>query len=93
MKVLPAPARWATVPPTIEATLTIAAPEIGAALVSRALRSLERGEVTPDVRVLGAIASQIADHSPVGMDEVTARYLEPLTRTDTHPAGRSPQNK
>ena len=57
MKVLPAPARWATVPPTIEATLTIAAPEIGAALVSRALRSLERGEVTPDVRVLGAVAS------------------------------------
>lgn len=47
MKLLPAPARWTTVPPTIEATLTVASPELGAALVSRALRSLERGEVTP----------------------------------------------
>ena len=93
MKLLPAPTRLATVPPTIEATLTVAAPEIGAALVSRALRSLERGEVTPDVRVLGAVASEIAGHSPVGVDEVTARYLERLTRTDTLPAGRCPQNK
>ena len=93
MKFLPAPTRWTTVPPTIEATLTVAAPEIGAALVSRALRSLERGEVTPDVRVLGAVASEIAGHSPVGVDEVTARYLERLTRTGSHPAGRSPQNK
>ena len=93
MKLLPAPTRLATVPPTIEATLIVAAPEIGAALVSRALRSLERGEVTPDVRVLGAVASEIAGHSPVGVDEVTARYLERLPRTDTHPAGRSPQNK
>ena len=56
MKLLPAPSRWITVPPTIAATLTVASPELGAALVSRALRSLERGEVTPDVRVLGAIA-------------------------------------
>jgi hypothetical protein len=56
MKLLPAPSRWITVPPTIAATLTVASPELGAALVSRALRSLERGEVTRDVRVLGAIA-------------------------------------
>lgn len=93
MKLLPAPSRWITVPPTIAATLTVASPELGAALVSRALRSLERGEVTPDVRVLGAVASEIAGHSPVGVDEVTARYLERLTRTGSHPAGRSPQNK
>lgn len=71
----------------------IAARGIGLALVSRALRAMERGENTPNSRVLTSIASEIAGHSAVGVDEVTARYLERLTRTDTHPAGRSPQNK
>lgn len=85
--------RVVTVPPTIEAALTVAAREIGLAPVSRALGAMEHGKITPDSRVLTNIASEIAGHSPVGVDEVTARYLERLTRTDTHPAGRSPQNK
>jgi hypothetical protein len=58
--------RVVTVPPTIEAALTVAAREIGLAPVSRALGAMEHGKITPDSRVLTNIASEIAGHSPVG---------------------------
>lgn len=68
-------------PPAGEVTLTIAARGTGLKLVPCALRSLEHGEVTPDAVAPPRIAGEIAGSSPVGVDEVTARYLERLTRT------------
>ena len=84
----------AVAPPTIEATLTIAARGTGLKLVPCALRSLEHGEVTPDAVAPPRIAGEIAGSSPVGVDEVTARYLERLTQTSQgNPAGWSQEKK
>ena len=81
-------------PPTDEATLTIAARATGHKLVPCALRSLEHEEVTPDAVAPSRIAGEIAGSSPVGVDEVTARYLERLTRTaQGNPAGWSQEKK
>ena len=78
----------AVAPPTIEATLTIAARDTGLEVVPCALRSLEHGEVTPDAVAPPRIAGEIAGSSPIGVDEVTARYLERLTQTPQgNPAG------
>lgn len=68
-------------PPTVEATLTFAIRHTGLKLVPCALWSLEHGEVTPDSVAPPRIAGEIAGSSPIGVDEVTARYLERLTRT------------
>ena len=81
-------------PPAVEATLTIAARGTGLKLVPCALRSLEHGEVTPDAVTPPRIAGEIAGSSPVGVDEVTARYLERLTRTaQGNQAGWSQEKK
>ena len=72
---------WAVGPPTVEATLTIAARDTGLEVVTCAPRSLEHGEVTADAVAFARIAGEIAGSSPVGVDEVTARYLERLTQT------------
>ena len=69
------------VPPAVEAALMIAARGTGLKLVPRALRSLEHGEVTPDAVAPPRTAGEIAGSSPIGVDEVTARYLERLTET------------
>ena len=84
----------AVAPPTIEATLTIAARGTGLKLVPCALRSLEHGEVTPDAVTPPRIAGEIAGSSPTGVDEVTARDLRQLTRTaQGNPAGWSQEKK
>jgi hypothetical protein len=84
----------AVAPPTIEATLTIAARCTGLKLVPCALRSLEHGEVTPDAVTPPRIAGEIAGSSPTGVDEVTARDLRQLTRTaQGNPAGWSQEKK
>ena len=88
-----APVR-AVAPPAVEPTLTIAARGTGLKLVPCALRSLEHGEVTPDAVASPRIAGEIAGSSPVGVDEVTARYLERLTRTaQGNQAGWSQEKK
>ena len=82
------------VPPAVEAALMIAARGTGLKLVPCALRSLEHGEVTPDAVASPRIAGEIAGSSPVGVDEVTARYLERLTQTSQgNPAGWSQEKK
>ena len=82
------------VPPAVEAALMIAARGTGLKLVPCALRSLEHGEVTPDAVAPPRIAGEIAGSSPVGVDEVTARYLERLTQTSQgNPAGWSQEKK
>ena len=79
---------WAVGPPTVEATLTIAARGTDLKLVPCALRSLEHGEVAPDAVAPRRIGGVTAGSSPVGVDEVTARYLERLTQTPQgNPAG------
>ena len=84
----------AVAPPAVEATLTIAARGTGLKLVPCALRSLEYGEVTPDAVAPPRIAGEIAGSSPIGVDEVTARYLERLTRTaQGNQAGWSQEKK
>ena len=76
------------VPPAVEATPTIAARGTGLKLVTCALRSLEHGEVAPDAVAPRRIGGVTAGSSPVGVDEVTARYLERLTQTPQgNPAG------
>ena len=82
------------VPPAVEATLTIAARGTGLKLVPCAFRSLGHGEVTPDAVVSARIAREITGSSLVGVDEVTVRYLERLTRTaQGNPAGCSQEKK
>ena len=84
----------AVAPPAGEVTLTIAARGTGLKLVPCALRSLGHGEVTPDAVAPPRIAGEIAGSSPVGVDEVTARYLERLTQTaQGNPAGWSQEKK
>ena len=84
----------AVAPPAVEATLTIAARGTGLKLVTCALRSLEHGEVTPDAVAPPRIAGVTAGSSPVGVGEVTARYLERLTQTSQgNPAGWSQEKK
>jgi hypothetical protein len=78
----------------VEAPLTIAARGTGLKLVPCALRSLEPGEVTPDAVAPPRTEGEIAGSSPVGVDEVTSRYLERLTRTaQGNPAGWSQEKK
>ena len=82
------------VPPAVEATLTIAARGTGLKLVPCALRSLEHGEVTPDAVAPPRIADEIAGSSPIGVDDVTVRYLERLTQNSQgNPAGWSQEKK
>ncbi len=82
------------VPPAGEVTLTIATGGTGLKVVPCALRLLELGGVTPDAVAFARIAGVIAGSSPVGVDEVTARYLERLTRTaQGNPAGWSQEKK
>ena len=84
----------AVAPPTVEATLTIAARGTDLKLVPCALRSLEHGEVAPDAVAPRRIGGVTAGSSPVGVDEVTARYLERLTQTPQgNPAGSSQEKK
>ncbi len=81
-------------PPTVEATLTITARDIDPELASFALWPLGHGEVTPDAVVSARIAREITGSSLVGVDEVTVRYLERLTRTaQGNPAGCSQEKK
>ena len=85
---------WAVGPPTVEATLTIAARDTGLEVVPCALRSLEHGEVTPDAVAPPRIVGEVAGSSPVGVDEVTARCLERPTQTSQgNPAGWSQEKK
>ncbi len=47
-----------------------------------------------DAQDVEALAGEIAGSSPIGVDEVTARYLERLTRTaQGNPAGWSQEKK
>lgn len=84
----------AVAPPAVEATPTITAQGTGLKLAPCALRSLEHGEVTPDAVAPPRTAGEIAGSSPIGVDEVTARYLKRLTQTSQgNPAGWSQEKK
>jgi hypothetical protein len=83
-----------SVPPTVVSTLSVSDGAIGGVLVDRALAALDRREVTPELRMLASIATELAGYgSPLGVDEVTARYLERQIRTALHPAGWSPEKE